>query len=253
VARGYLNRPELTAERFVPDPAGGPGARLYRSGDLARQRADGNFEYLGRVDDQVKVRGYRIELGEIEQTLAAHRAVDATAVLLREDTPGNKQLVGYVVPRGNVSAQELRGFLHEHLPEYMVPSQIVLLDALPLTRNGKVDRKALPAPAEGDLAAERQLEAPRTATEIALAHMWRELLEIERIGVNEDIFDLGAHSLLAMRAVVRMRNELAVDVPLRSLFEHPTIAGMAHLIDHLRATAGGMPPGARPGREEISL
>jgi len=253
VARGYLNRPELTAERFVPDPAGGPGARLYRSGDLARRRPDGNFEYLGRVDDQVKVRGYRIELGEIEQTLAAHRAVDATAVLLREDTPGNKQLVGYVVPRGNVSAQELRGFLHEHLPEYMVPSQIVLLDALPLTRNGKVDRKALPAPAEGDLAAERQLEAPRTATEIALAHMWRELLEIERIGVNEDIFDLGAHSLLAMRAVVRMRNELAVDVPLRSLFEHPTIAGMAHLIDHLRATAGGMPPGARPGREEISL
>ncbi len=260
VARGYLNRPELTAERFVPHPSGEAGARLYRTGDLARVRSDGNFEYLGRIDNQVKLRGYRIELGEIEQTLAAHSEVDASAVLAREDTPGNKQLVAYVVSRQAISAQDLRSFLRERLTEYMVPSQFVFLDALPLTHNGKVDRKALPAPAEEHLAAERRLDAPHTPAETALAQMWRELLEIERIGIHENLFDLGAHSMLAMRAVVRIREEFSVDVPLRALFEHPTVASLGRVIERLEWAASRVPlvaslgreDGAR-GREEITL
>jgi acyl-coenzyme A synthetase/AMP-(fatty) acid ligase/acyl carrier protein len=253
VARGYLNRPELTAERFVPDTFSGvPGARLYKTGDLARTRADGSFEYLGRADHQVKVRGYRIELGEIEQVLAGHPSVGAAAVLAREDTPGHKQLVAYVVPsQGN--AEALHAFLKERLPEYMVPTQIVFLDALPLTQNGKVDRNALPAPCGADLAAGRELAAPRTPTEASLAQIWRELLAIERIGIHEDVFDLGAHSLLAMKAVVQIREVFELDVPLRNLFEYPTVAGLAELIDSLSWAAGKPPAQAGAGREEIAL
>jgi len=213
---------------------------------------DGTIEFVGRLDQQVKVRGYRIELGEIEQTLAGHPAVKAGVVIAREDRPGDKQLVAYVVSPA-ATTQELHSFLQERLPEYMVPAQLVLLDALPLTQNGKVDRKALPMPAEEDLAAERQLDAPRTPVETALSQMWCELLQIERIGINEDVFELGAHSLMAMRAVVRIRGEFAVDVPLRALFEDPTIAGLAQRVERAGSSGGEPPPVVRSGREEITL
>jgi acyl-coenzyme A synthetase/AMP-(fatty) acid ligase/aryl carrier-like protein len=242
VARGYLNRPELSAEKF----AGG----LYRTGDLARQRADGNFEYLGRVDSQVKVRGYRIELGEIEHALAGHPGVQACAVMAREDTPGDKQLVAYVVPP--VDGPALREFLETRLPDYMVPAQFVFLDALPLTRNGKVDRAALPAPSGEDLAVGRRVEAARTPTESAIGEIWREHLGLSEIGIHEDVFDLGAHSLLAMKALIAIRERCGVDLALRSLFEHPTVAALAALVDGLACAARKPRREARP-RQEIEL
>jgi amino acid adenylation domain-containing protein len=255
VARGYLNRPELTAERFVPDAFSGvPGARLYKTGDLARTRPDGTFEYLGRADNQVKLRGYRIELGEIEQAVAGHEAVDSCAVLAREDTPGNKQLVAYVVfARGQAtSAEALHEFLKQRLPEFMLPAQFAFLDALPLTQNGKVDRSALPLPTGEHIAADRQYAAPRSQTESTLAAIWTELLALERIGIDEDVFDLGAHSLVAMKAVVQIRERFCVDVPLRNLFEYPTVAGLAELIDRL--SWGGSKPAERGrGREEFAI
>jgi amino acid adenylation domain-containing protein len=234
VARGYLNRPELTRERFLPDPfSGHPGARLYKTGDLARRRSDGLYEYLGRVDDQVKIRGYRIELGEIEATLAGHPSVQSCAVVVREDAAGNKQLVGYVVPRkGQPPALEpLRQFLKQRLPDYMVPAQVVLLESLPLTQNGKVDRKALPAPSYKDAAPTQELVAPRTETERALAALWTSLLTLERIGVHDDVFDLGATSLVVIGAVSRIRSELGISVEMQVLFENPTVAEMAAALD----------------------
>jgi amino acid adenylation domain-containing protein len=181
VARGYLNRPELNEERFLADPfSSHSGARMYRTGDLARYRPDGILEYLGRVDNQVKVRGYRIELGEIEATLAGEPRVKSCAVLVREDVPGNKQLVGYVVPRGDSSptAEDLREFLKLKLPEYMAPAQFVFLHSIPLTQNGKVDRKALPAPSLGEAPAGGESASPRTETQKALAEIWVILLKI---------------------------------------------------------------------------
>ncbi len=255
VARGYLNRPELTAERFVPDPDV-PGARMYRTGDLARLRADGVLEYLGRRDHQVKVRGYRIELGEIEQTLAAHPGVDACAVLAREDVPGARRLVGYVVRRAGAQlvAPALREFLAQRLPEFMLPERIVFLEALPLTTNGKVDRAALPEPAADGVVAERGLDAPRSATETVLAGLWRELLGLDRIGIHENVFDLGARSLAAMKAVVRIREAFAVELPLGRLFERPTVAGLAEIIEGLAwARKSALPPPPAGEREELSL
>ena len=209
VARGYINRPELTQARFIADPfSAQPGARLYETGDLARYRGDGTLEYLGRVDSQVKVRGYRIELGEIEATLADHPGVRACAVLAREDEPGNRQLVGYVVPREDEppTAEDLRHSLREKLPEYMVPAQFVFLESMPLTPNGKIDRRGLPAPSSEGVSAARKVVAPRTETEKALAAIWTELLKLENVGVDDDFFDLGGHSLLAIKAVSRIRD-----------------------------------------------
>ena len=234
VARGYLNRPELTAERFIPDAfSGREGAFLYKTGDLARRRADGVFEYLGRVDDQVKIRGYRIELGGIEATLATHPSIGSCAVIARETTPGEQQLMAYVtVAHGaSVKSQDLHLHLKQKLPEYMLPAHYVFLDALPLTPNGKVDRKALPAPTREDAPADDDYVAPRTETEIALARIWAALLGIPRIGIHDDVFDLGAHSLLAMRAVTQIRQEFDVNLQLRNLFERPTPAGLAEMID----------------------
>jgi amino acid adenylation domain-containing protein len=225
VARGYLNRPELTAERFVEDPFA-PG-RLYRTGDRVRWMADGTLEYLGRLDEQVKIRGFRIELGEIEVRLAEHPEVREAVVLAREDVPGDRRLVAYVV--GEVEADALRAHVRQGLPEYMVPSAFVVLDRLPLTANGKVDRKALPAP---DLAtAEDRYVAPRTPAEEVLAGIWAEVLRLERVGVEESFFDLGGHSLLATRVLSRVRELFGVDLPLRALFEGPTVAEMAGRVD----------------------
>ncbi|CAA9339965.1 MAG: Polyketide synthase modules and related proteins, partial [uncultured Gemmatimonadetes bacterium] len=202
LGRGYLARPALTAERFVPDPfSAQPGARLYRTGDLARWRADGNLEFMGRLDEQVKIRGFRIELEEVEGAVAAHAAVREARVVVREDQPGERRLVAYVV--GDADAEALRAHVRRSLPEYMVPAAFVFLDALPLTTNGKLDRKALPAP-EYAAGADRYV-APRTAGEEALAGIWGEVLRLERVGAEESFFELGGHSLLAIRLIERMR------------------------------------------------
>ncbi len=235
LARGYLRRPELTSEKFIPDPFSvQPGERLYRTGDLARYRPDGNIELIGRLDYQVKVRGFRVELGEIEMVLSRHECVGEAVVLAREDAPGDKRLVAYIVPRrgGVVDAQSLRTFTREQLPHYMVPSAFVALEAFPLTPNGKVNRRALPAP-EGDAfaAATGVRVEPRTDTERVVADIWREVLKIDQIGIHDNFFDLGGHSLLATQVVSRLRSALQIEVPLRKLFEAPTIAALAVTVE----------------------
>jgi amino acid adenylation domain-containing protein len=234
LARGYRNRPALTAERFLPDPVSGlPGSRLYRTGDLTRFQPDGAIEFLGRIDQQVKVRGFRIELGEVEAALEAHPLVERAVVTARGEESG-RRLVAYLVPRNGdspaLSVADLREGLSRRLPDYMVPSAWVLLDALPLTPNGKVDRRALPAPEGGrpDLGA--AYAAPRTALEEALAGIWAEVLRVERVGIHESFFALGGHSLLATQVVSRVGEILEIEVPLRRLFEAPTVAGMAETL-----------------------
>nr|WP_301542280.1 non-ribosomal peptide synthetase [Pyxidicoccus fallax] len=256
VARGYLGRPGLTAERFVPHPfSREPGARLYRTGDRVKWRANGELDFLGRVDTQVKVRGFRIELGEVESALAAHPAVREAVVVVREDGATGKRLVGYAVPAPGhaLEVEELRQFLKQRLPEYMVPAALVRLDALPLTPNGKVDRKALPAP---DAAAEarRDFVAPRTPTEQVLAEQWRTLLGVERVGLHDDFFALGGHSLIATQAVARLRGHFGIDLPLRVLFEAATLEELARRVDEALAAGqlAGL-PAPRPVPREAAL
>ena len=229
LARGYLARPGETAERFVPHPfAGGSPRRLYRTGDLARYLPDGNVEFLGRLDDQLKIRGFRIEPREVQAALEEHPAVRESFVLAAGGA-GENRLIAYVVPAGETepSRDDLRRFLLEILPDYMVPFAFVTLKALPLTRNGKVDRAALPAPSESRADAEKAFVAPRTPTEEKLADIWREVLEIERVGVLDNFFDLGGHSLKATQVIARLRATFQVAMPLKSLFESPTIEGLA--------------------------
>ncbi len=229
LARGYLNRPELTAERFIAHPFSSEvGARLYRTGDRGRYRSDGDIEYLGRADSQVKVRGVRIELSEVEAGLAAHPGVAKAVVVVREEKAGDQRLVGYVVPRNGVRPSEILDAMRRALPGYMVPSALVLLKALPLTPSGTVDRRALPAPAAVTHAA---AERPRTATEAALAEMWAALLGLPEVGVHDNFFDLGGHSLLAVQLVARIEEAFRVTLPLRSLFEAPTVAQLAAVVE----------------------
>ncbi|MEV8057108.1 amino acid adenylation domain-containing protein [Streptomyces antimycoticus] len=226
VARGYLGRPGLTAERFVPDPFGAPGNRLYRSGDIARRLADGTLEFIGRADHQVKIRGYRVELGEVGAALTAHDGVRAAVVLLREDTPGDKRLVAYVVPSAESAPDsgELRAALARNLPEYMIPQAYVTLDSLPLTVNGKLDTKALPAPEPASARSSGEVYvAPRTAMEDGVAAIWREVLGLDLVGVHDSFFDLGGHSLRAINLVGRLR-EAGHDVTVRDILEHRTVA-----------------------------
>ncbi|HVG43863.1 MAG TPA: AMP-binding protein, partial [Longimicrobium sp.] len=230
VARGYLGRFAMTAERFVPDPFGAePGARLYRTGDRARRRTDGALEFLGRVDAQVKIRGFRIEPGEVEAVLRGHESVADCAVLAREDVPGDRRLVAYVV--GGVEADELRKHLRRSLPEYMVPGAFVGLEALPLTPNGKLDRKALPAP-EPTAEAHRYV-APRTPVEEVLAAIWAEVLGVERVGVYDSFFELGGHSLLIMRLRSRVQDTLDLRISIRTVFSMPTLEAMAGEIERM--------------------
>jgi amino acid adenylation domain-containing protein len=236
LARGYHGRPGLTAQRFVPDPFGPPSSRLYRTGDLARWRPDGTVEFLGRIDDQVKLRGLRIEPGEVEAVLRERPEVRDTAVMVREDAPGDRRLVAYLTatPGGDpLDPGRLRAFLAARLPDYMVPAAFVPLDALPVTPNGKLDRKALPAP-ERERPAGRELVEARTPMERTVASVWREVLGVERVGVDDDFFDLGGHSLLATQMVARLRR--AVDgagrpVSVMDAFKHRTIRGLAALIE----------------------
>ncbi len=252
VSRGYLGRPELTAEKFVPDPfAGEPGARLYRSGDRARWLATGELEYLGRTDQQVKVRGFRVEPGEIEAALRRHPSVRDAVVDARGDGRGGLRLVGYVVAAGDaaVSAGELRAWAGGRLPEYMVPAAWVVLEHVPLSANGKVDRAALPDPEAAVDAGERA--APRTATEEILAGIWGVVLQRERVGAGDDFFALGGHSLAATSMISRVRRAFGVEVPLRSVFEAPTLADLAGRVDALLREGAGMtlPPLVRVPRD----
>jgi amino acid adenylation domain-containing protein len=238
VARGYWNRPQLTAERFVPNPfCDDLGSRLYKSGDLARFLPDGGLEFLGRADDQVKVRGFRIELGEIETVLGQHPKVRETVIVTSEGLRGDKRLVAYIVPQ-SVGAlpttAEMRQQLHKKLPDYMIPSAFVFLDALPLTSNGKVDRKSLPAPDESRPDIEIDYVAPSNRVEELLAAIWCDLLGIEQVGIHDNFFALGGHSLLAATIQSRIESEALVNLPLRKLFETPTIAELSSEIEAIR-------------------
>jgi amino acid adenylation domain-containing protein len=255
VALGYWNRPELTADRFIPDPfSATPGATLYRTGDRARWRSDGAIEHLGRLDFQVKLRGFRIELGEIEAGIARHPAVREAVVIAREDVPGDRRLVAYLVA-ANPPAElvdQLRALLRAALPEYMVPAQFVMLKALPRTHNGKLDRKALPAPGAGDVAPRGVAVAPRTATEEMVLGVFRGVLDRADFGVLDNFFDLGGHSLMAARLMSRLRAASGVDLPLRDLFARPTAAGLAGAIEALQWLQKSQAPADSAGiREEI--
>jgi amino acid adenylation domain-containing protein len=261
LARGYLDRAALTAQKFVPNPFGEPGERLYRTGDLVRYLADGNLEYVGRIDHQVKVRGFRIELGEIETALTQHPQVKDAVVMAREDVAEHKQLVAYVVaktaaPSAEVSQRDaalsadavsadalhranveaaLRAHLQEQLPSHMVPAAIVVLDALPLTPNGKLDRKALPAPDRSN--ALRTYTAPQGKTEELLATLWCTVLGINRVGRDDNFFQLGGHSIAAMRLLGLIRDQCGVTVPVKTFFETPSISHLARLVDYLKDEA----------------
>jgi acyl carrier protein len=233
LARGYLGRADLTAERFIPDPfSERPGSRLYQTGDLARYWPDGEIEYVGRIDHQVKLRGFRIELGEIEATLAGHPAVREQVVVVREDKRGDKILVAYLtVHNGHQPTNnELRSFLAEKLPEYMLPSSFLFLDAVPLTPNGKVDHRRLPAPQPTGSEFEADYIGPRNPVEEVVCDIWIDALGLERVSVHSNFFHLGGHSLLATRITSQLRELFQVDIPLSSFFEASSVAKLAQTI-----------------------
>jgi acyl carrier protein len=237
LARGYRNQPEQTVERFVADPVGGSGARVYRTGDVVRVLADGNIEFLTRVDGQIKIRGFRVELGEVETVLAEHAAIDRVAVVAQDDPRGDLRLVAYVVlATSGDYVDALRAYARTRLPEYMVPAAIVTLAALPLMANGKLDRSALPSP-ESVAAPEREYVEPSTDTERRLATIWADAMSLERVGAQDDFFELGGHSLLATQVIARIRNEFGVQLPLHSLFTAPRIADLAREVEALQGPA----------------
>jgi len=240
LARGYLNHPKLTAEKFIPDPFGAEdGARLYKTGDVARYLPDGNIEFLGRIDHQVKIRGFRIELGEIEALLGQHATVRGAVVVAREETPGEKRLVAYVVGSDEepISVNELRRFLKEKLPAYMVPSAFVLLDELPLTPSGKVDRRALPVPEQTRTEQDGAFVAPRNELELQLTKMWEKVLSVEPVGVTDNFFVLGGNSLLAVRLFAQIEKMFGKNLPLATLFQAPTVEQLTPLVREQESSA----------------
>ena len=240
IAQGYLNRPDLTAEKFIPSPfSKEPGARLYKTGDLVCYRSGATLEFLGRMDDQVKIRGFRIELGEVEAVLSDHPAIRETVITAREDQSGDKQLVAYIVPNATQapSASELHNFMKKKLPDYMVPSAFAVLDALPRTLNGKVNRRALPVSGRSRPEVEATYVAPRSMLERSLAAIWQDLLNLERVGVGDNFFELGGHSLKATQVVSRIHKDLGIEVALREIFNQPTIEELAREIGSRTPTA----------------
>ena len=242
VTAGYLGQPEKTAERFIKNPfVTDPEAKMYRTGDRARYLEDGNIEFLGRGDDQVKIRGFRIELGEIESALARHTSVKQAVVIAREDEQGDKRLLAYIVKHreataaGEVSGEELRTYLKQQLPDYMVPQAVVIVPKIPLNANGKIDRQALPEPEQ---AQQKTYVAPRTATERTIAEIWAEVLRREKdtIGADDNFFDLGGHSLMATQVISRVRECFAADVPVRAMFDQPTISRLSRIVDEAQGT-----------------
>jgi amino acid adenylation domain-containing protein len=240
LARGYLHRPQLTQEKFITNPfSPEKSTRLYKTGDLARYLSNGNIDFLGRIDSQVKIRGFRVELGEIEGTLSRHPHIQQAVVIATEDSQGNKQLVAYIVNNEESSnSQQLRAFLQQELPTYMIPSCFVVLDNIPLTPNGKVDRKALP-PVDGDFKRENEYIAPRTASEEVIANIFATVLNVTAVGVNDDFFGLGGHSLLATQLISRLRQAFDIEIPIKVVFESPTIVALDKLISELRMKGGG--------------
>ena len=241
VGRGYHNRPELTAGRFMADPfVNQPGARLYRTGDRARFLPDGNIEFLDRFDNQVKIRGFRIEPGEIEAVIGEHEAVVQVAVVARMDNAGAQRLVAYVVRNKEKTCEsgDLRNYLKERLPEYMLPSGVIFLDALPLTPSGKLNRRGLPSPDRSDLEPELAYVAPRNKVEELIAEIWAGVLGLEKVGIHDDFFEMGGHSLAATRIISRLRGAFGLEVPVRRLFETPTVAGLALLIERMGGGGG---------------
>jgi amino acid adenylation domain-containing protein len=239
LARGYLNRPELTQEKFIPNPF--DNSKLYKTGDLARYLLDGNIEYLGRIDHQVKIRGFRIELGEIEAVLSQHEDVQISCVIVREDTPGEKQLVAYIVPQKDVTLtpSELRQFIGNKLPSYMIPQAFVILESLPITPNGKIDRRTLPA---ADLHSEiaDKFVAPRNPIEEKLALIWTQVLRLEQVGIDDNFFAFGGHSLLATQVISRLQEAFKISLPLRYIFESPTVAQLSEVISSQLETSSGL-------------
>ena len=233
LSNGYWNRPELTQAVFLPDPSGGDRG-IYLTGDLGRMHADGCLDHLGRKDSQIKIRGFRIELGEIEAALQQHSMIHETVVVARDEIAGDKRLVAYVVTDQEAAptTHELKSFLNQKLPEYMVPSAFVFLDSLPLTPNGKVDRKALPPPDPARPLVDQPCVAPRTPVEQLLASIWSEVLKFDKVGIHDNFFHLGGHSLLAIQVISRIRNDFRMDLPVRTLFEAPTIAQLAARLEH---------------------
>jgi acyl carrier protein len=260
LARGYWQRPDLTAERFMTNPFRA-GERIYATGDIGKYRRDGTIDYVGRADGQIKVRGMRVELGEVEVAIAAHPLVGQTAVLVHDAPDGSQELVAYLVGSDSGSAPqsaELRRFLRTRLPQFMVPAHFVWMDRLPVLPSGKLDRQALPRPAANGDASDSRGTPPRNETEEKLVAIWREALHADRIGIEHNFFDLGGHSLLAVQVIARIRRDFGLELPVRSLFEEPTIASLAAAVE--RAQAAGrqmrMPtiqrrPRATDSREEI--
>ena len=240
LARGYLNDPARTAARFIPHPvSSAPDARLYKTGDLARYRPDGVIEFLGRLDHQVKVRGFRIELGEIEAVLSQHRGIREAAVIVRDDVADDTPLVAYFIARNEPapSVTELRRFLQQHLPEFMVPSAFVAMNQWPLSSHGKLDRRALPAPSRARPHVDAIFVSPQTELERKIASVWQEVLRLEKIGTEDNFFDLGGHSLLLIRVASKLEATLGTKLPIVALFQYPTVAALAaHVAGHRSAT-----------------
>ncbi|MGQ9003774.1 non-ribosomal peptide synthetase DhbF [Bacillus subtilis] len=250
LARGYFHRPDLTAERFVADPYGPPGTRMYRTGDQARWRADGSLDYIGRADHQIKIRGFRIELGEIDAVLANHPHIEQAAVVVREDQPGDKRLAAYVVADAAIDTAELRRYMGASLPDYMVPAAFVEMDELPLTPNGKLDRKALPAP---DFSTSVSDRAPRTPQEEILCDLFAEVLGLARVGIDDSFFELGGHSLLAARLMGRVREVMGAELGIAKLFDEPTVAGLAAHLDLAQSARPALQRAERPEKIPLSF
>src|SRR5690606_11884562 len=252
LARGYLNMPELTKERFVADPFDAPiGSRLYRTGDLAKINTDGSLEYLGRIDDQVKIRGFRIELGEIENTMQLHPQVRQAVILAKDDGAGNKRLIGYIVPRADYLRADVINFLESRLPEYMVPRLIMELKEIPLTPNGKADKKKLPNPEASDLI-DTLYVPPGNPVEEMVVKLWRKLLGLERIGTHDNFFELGGNSLLAQQTISHLLNE-NVQLPITKLYQYPTAAGIAAFVQSRPTTSRSTQKRKRPSSKNVAV